>query len=166
MARKVKHGHTSKAANPTPTYTSWYSMIRRCSGKSKDHIEGYFNKNITVCERWTVFSNFLEDMGLRPSIKHTLDRFPNNTGNYEPGNVRWATQKEQSNNLTTNLLVTYRKRQQTLVKWCEELGLNYFRMRERIFMKGMKPADAFTLPKRYDKMKSNFISYSFGLVAA
>lgn len=54
---------------------------------------------ITVCERWRdSFENFLADMGERPSKAHSIDRFPNRDGNYEPGNCRWATAIEQSRN--------------------------------------------------------------------
>lgn len=54
---------------------------------------------VVVCERWrNDFAAFIADMGPRPSPKHTLDRYPDNDGNYEPGNVRWATAKEQANN--------------------------------------------------------------------
>lgn len=74
----------------TPTYNSWASMKRRC-GVHPKYIK------VKVCDRWQNFINFLEDMGERPEGK-TLDRWPNAEGNYEPGNCRWATPKEQANN--------------------------------------------------------------------
>ena len=74
-------------------------MIQRCAERP-DYA------HVNVCERWrgpNGFANFLADVGERPPGK-TLDRFPNGKGNYEPGNVRWATPAEQSQNLSSNVL--------------------------------------------------------------
>jgi len=83
------HGHTS-GGKWSPTYSTWARIFDR-AGKAK----GY--EHVSVCDRWRVFENFLEDMGERPEGK-TLDRFPNLAGNYEPGNCRWATPSEQAFN--------------------------------------------------------------------
>lgn len=78
------------------TYISWRDMKRRCY--STDHVafDRYGGRGITVCERWHIFENFVQDMGLRPESL-SIDRLDND-GNYEPGNCRWATRSEQMRN--------------------------------------------------------------------
>ena len=90
-----KHGHASGGV-PSKTYTTWMCMKRRCSDPDVNDYDRYGGSGVTVCERWHVFSNFLQDMGERPAGK-ILDRI-RSTGNYEPGNCRWATPKESAAN--------------------------------------------------------------------
>lgn len=89
---RLEHGMTN-----SPTHRSWSSMIQRCTNPMRSNYKFYGGRGISICERWMVFANFIEDMGVRPDGM-TLDRYPDNDGNYEPGNVRWATPLSQSNN--------------------------------------------------------------------
>jgi hypothetical protein len=90
-----KHGLT-RVGKVHPMYSTWRNMHRRCYSTENKDYEYYGGRGITICERWHDFSNFLADVGDRPEGK-TLDRIDNN-GNYEPSNIRWATQKEQYDN--------------------------------------------------------------------
>jgi hypothetical protein len=76
-------------------------MLRRCRDPRYKDYRNYGARGITVCERWNDFAVFLADViseiGERPPGL-TLDRYPDNNGNYEPGNVRWGTQSEQAIN--------------------------------------------------------------------
>lgn len=95
----VTHGKTS-----TPEYSSWSKMLHRCRCKTGHAYARYGGRGITVCDRWLKFENFLADMGHRPSPTHSLDRIQVN-GNYQPGNCRWATPKEQANNRRQPLVI-------------------------------------------------------------
>lgn len=106
-------------------YTAWKSMRSRCLNKKTKYYSLYGGRGIKVCDRWLhSFQNFFDDMGEKPSSKHSLDRWPNNNGHYEPGNCRWATSIEQSLNRRNNRFVTAFGETKTVSQWSRELGIN------------------------------------------
>lgn len=93
---KTVHGESEPA---TPEFKAWSGMKNRCLNPRYIRYAEWGGRGITVCEKWiSSYEAFLADVGRRPSPRHSLDRYPDNNGNYEPGNVRWATPEEQSRN--------------------------------------------------------------------
>jgi len=97
MNRAYKLSNRATISN-NPEYTAWYNMNIRCYSKKYVKSYNYLGRGITVCDEWREsFSSFYEDMGDRPGKGYSLDRIDND-GNYEPGNVRWATARQQMQN--------------------------------------------------------------------
>lgn len=118
-------------------------MWRRCTDPSVDCYPHYGGRGIRVCKRWELYENFVVDMGLRPSRNHTLDRVDND-GHYEPDNVRWADRRTQANNRRNNQVIHWRGEAMSLASWCQELGLPYAKVWQRINKLGWPIDRAFT----------------------
>lgn len=119
-----KHGMSH-----SPEYASWSGARDRCANLNDPD---YGGRGIRVCERWSKFENFFADMGPRPSPEHSLDRYPDTDGNYEPTNCRWATREEQQRNKRDNRLLTYRGITATVTEWAERTGINRMRLFNRL----------------------------------
>lgn len=145
--RKHGHGHDYNG-NQTRTYKAWVNMRSRVSGRYKQYDNSYTSKGITVCDRWlNSFENFLSDMEECPSGM-TLDRFPDNDGNYEPENCRWATPAQQNRNMSRTQTVFFRGETICLVDICKKIGIHIATVRHRLNI-GMSVEDALTIPPRY-----------------
>jgi len=117
------HGESSN--NITAEYRTWIGMRNRCKGKRDMEAKHYLDKGIVVCDRWlNSFENFLSDMGRRPTGKHSIDRI-NSKGNYEPSNCRWATQKEQQNNKSSNRIIEHLGWSKNVAQWSEFYNTQY-----------------------------------------
>lgn len=114
----LKHGYKG-----TPTYSSWSAMKSRCLNTISKDFPRYGEKGVTMCSAWLKFDNFLSDMGERPP-KTTLDRYPNNNGNYEPGNCRWASHIEQARNKDNFTLVKTPSGIFPLIDYAKTIGIS------------------------------------------
>lgn len=121
--KKIRHGY-ARDSGTVSEYSIWEAMKGRCCNKNNAMFSRYGGRGISVCDRWKhSFVNFLEDMGSRPSAKHSIDRIDND-GNYEPSNCRWATMKEQSRNMSRNRWVDYNGVRMVIKDWATELGID------------------------------------------
>lgn len=138
---------THGMSNTIGEYKSWSGMLSRCNNPNLADYPRYGGRGIVVCDRWAnSFESFLADMGPRPSPQHSIDRFPNNNGNYEPGNVRWANKQEQARNRRSNIIVSFAGREMTLKEATEIAGLPYVAVYIRITRRGWSASRALTTP--------------------
>lgn len=116
---KTSHG-ASPYGNTSPEYNTWVHMIQRCHNPNNKDYKNYGGRGISVCDMWREsFEAFLLMVGKRPTLKHTIERVDTN-GNYEPGNVRWATRAEQNVNTRSNINLTIDGVTQTVSEWSRD----------------------------------------------
>ena len=127
----------------TPSYRSWDNMKKRCLNLNQNKWKSYRDRNITICNKWLKFEGFYEDMGDKPEGK-TLDRI-NNNGNYEIDNCRWATPKQQSNNMVSNRRLNHKGKSLTISQWARALNINNKTLWKRI-KKGWTTKEALEIP--------------------
>lgn len=141
----VKHGMSESSE-----YDTWSRMKSRCTSTQNERYGYYGGRGIKVCDRWLEsFENFFEDLGKRPEGM-TLDRIDNN-GNYEPGNVRWATIRQQNNNTRANVVITYEGVSKTIGEWADYLGIKYNALWLRLYRRGWSVDRAFNENLRHWK---------------
>lgn len=152
---KLRQRATKHSLSGTAEYHPWHTMIQRCHNPDATGYPSYGAKGITVCQRWRdSVAAFIADMGSRPSSKHTIDRYPDKNGNYEPGNCRWATRKEQNNNKENNRpMEEYKGEYKTLSGWAEHTGVPYDLLYGRV-AKGWSMKDAIEKPLGYRHAKT------------
>lgn len=132
--RTRTHGEASKkAGKATRLYRIWYHLAGRCENPNDDAYSNYGGRGITIYPEWrksyTVFREWSLQNGYKDNL--SIDRIDNN-GNYEPGNCRWTTAKEQCNNKRNNHLLTCNGETKTMAQWAEEVGINYDTLKRRI----------------------------------
>lgn len=134
--------HRTHGMSKTDIYQIWNHMLERCNNENNPAYFRYGAIGVKVHDSWKDFEIFYSDVGPRPSIKHSLDRYPDKNGNYEPGNVRWATSKQQANNMRNNILITLDGETKTLAQWSEFVGVKYSTIRQRLKVYGWSEREA------------------------
>jgi hypothetical protein len=126
MKKRENHGmrHTTE-------YRSWTSTLTRCTNPRHEYYNRYGGRGITICDRWRdSFQAFYADMGPKPGPEYTIER-ENNDGNYEPGNCKWDTRKNQARNRSTNHLIQHDGQMKTSIELGELVGVSRQAMVQR-----------------------------------
>ena len=146
-AKQRTHGHTAKERKRSASeYHAWSSMKSRCFNPNVHSYKRYGARGITVCERWSDFQNFYEDMGPKPSCKHSLERLDTN-GNYEPKNCVWADAFQQASTRTNVRSIEAFGKVMTAAAWSRETGITATVIRNRLDS-GWDVAKALSVPVR------------------
>lgn len=149
-ARVFRHGHAHKH---NKTYHAWRGMKKRCLLESNENYKNYGGRGIKVCRRWIdSFESFLADMGEAPDGM-SIDRIDND-GDYEPGNCRWATTKEQANNRRTNVWLSHDGKTLTVKQWSERIGIKTTTLERRI-QHGWSAQKAIETPVKSSRRATN-----------
>lgn len=114
--------NTTHDQSKTSEYSAWQNMKRRCDNVSSRSYPNYGGRGIAYDARWSIFENFIADLGPKPTRAHTLERI-NNELHYGPTNCVWETRKVQARNRRTSKLFTHQGQTRCLAEWERELNL-------------------------------------------
>lgn len=129
----------------TPEFHAWTAMKQRCSNPRNEQWDLYGGRGISVCAEWQgSFDAFFAHVGPRPTPDHSIDRIDDD-GNYEPGNVRWATPEIQNRNRGRyNIRLTFRGETRCASEWADRFGLRRGLVYDRIQRLGWSVERALT----------------------
>jgi hypothetical protein len=152
--KQQRHGLFANGSEPPPEYWIWVGIKERCFNPKKRGFHVYGGRGITICDAWKHdFLAFFAYVGPRPSRSHSIDR-KNVNGHYEPGNVRWATKKEQALNTRRNLLIDG----MTIEQVMERTGLTYSGVYGRL-ERGCSVAEILSVPQPGRRKSNRFLTY-------
>lgn len=137
-ARVLTHGMTESTE-----YFIWSGMRQRCNNENAPAFKNYGGRGIRICERWNKFEHFLDDMGRRPSEKHSIDRIDND-GPYTPDNCHWVLSSKQVRNRRLSKKLYAFGKTKLLIEWAEEYNIPYKKLWKRLH-DGIEPEEALTI---------------------
>lgn len=144
---KRRHGHCRRGI-VSLEYRAWGSMVRRCHNPKQRVYKWYGARGVTVCDEWRGpggFDLFLAHIGTAPADQQTVDRIDNARG-YEPGNVRWASAREQQRNRSNNRVIEIDGERRCLTEWVQVVGISYQCFYSRV-KRGYTEPEAICTPK-------------------
>ncbi len=114
-----------------PEHAVWRQMLQRCQNPNCVRYYTHGARGISVCDRWETYASFIADMGRRPSKLYSIDRIDND-GDYEPGNCRWATRRQQQNNTRRGRYLTHIGLRLTVAEWSRKIRVSQGTIRSRL----------------------------------
>lgn len=113
-----RHGETN-----SKLWRTWKGVVERTTVPTSAHYQRYGARGISIHHEWLTYENFARDIGQPPSPNHSIDRI-NNAQGYFPGNVRWATAKEQASNRSSSVFVNLNGHSMTLSDAAKVLNIS------------------------------------------
>jgi len=137
IKRNTKHNMSN-----CPEYNAFMEMRKRCNNKNGERYSDYGGRGISI--KYKDFMEFYNDVGKKPTPQHSIDRIDND-GNYEPGNCKWSTIKEQNRNSRNCVMIEFQGKTRCATEWAEEFGIKATMIRDRIKL-GWSAERALTSP--------------------
>ena len=146
----TRHGKARRVTTKSRIYQAYVNMMRRCNQPHNDAYADYGGRGIKVSDRFSTFAEFYDWFKEAFAVDDlpsglSLDRYPDNNGNYEPGNIRLATPTEQNNNTRYNKHLTFNEQTHTLAEWSRITGISYPTIKSRVRY-GWSTKDILTKP--------------------
>ncbi len=157
---RMKHGHARRSNKRSRLYRIWSAVIERCTNPNRKGYARYGGRGISVCESWTQsFENFIawaEANGYKDDLQ--IDRFPDNDGDYEPNNCRWATAAQNKRNTSKTRMITAFGETKCVTDWALDLRCRVTpsTIIRRIEKLGWTPEESITTPRTSRKNSPSY----------
>jgi hypothetical protein len=144
LQRERARARATHGLSKTKEHRAWRGAKGRCFNKNNRAFGNYGGRGIKMCSEWAnSFQAFLRDIGPCPSPEHSLDRYPDNDGDYAPGNCRWATKAEQAKNRRRRHVIRALGVSRNITDWARLIGIAPATIRRRLLR--MPPEEALTM---------------------